>query len=516
MVSSTREMPASIKFKGILTPNSNDRCNLSGAPMNSVVKSLSLAFGLLASVTVQAETYIYEAITDFTDIEAGEVPYYIHGGVNALAINAANESFRDKFARATVEFEHPGGVYDVTITSLGETDGDGTFRFLIDGEVVGSSVNEPATEDYGNQYHTFENVTISEGALIGVESIAVSNGLIPEGDAYAYARGRWTVLTIETAEDNTPDPVVTADLSIDLATDNAEVTSGDTINFTATVVNLSGAGIATNPLLTLTFPEAFTNLASENCSPAAGTMTLGCTLPELSFGDSTTVTVSAVATSAGTFDTFAEVNADQSDPDTSSNSVAVSTTVIEAQEPIETPTEEVDAVDLSVSIEADKSLIEVGDSVTYTVTMQNLSAANAATAPVVGIQLPDSLQFEASNICTSDGQSVRCETEELSAGSSTAVSFTARAISVNSYAQLYASASSDQPEDNTTNNETQMISNINPVTLRVTPDATPQTDTQESASQKSSGGGSTGISLLLLTLLLLPFGLFFRRINYRS
>ena len=487
--------------------------------MNSVVKTLSLAFGLLASGAVLAQTHTYEAVTDFTDINAGDAPYYVHAGVNALAINAAVESFRDKFARATVEFEHITGVYDVTITSLGETDGDGTFRFLVDGEVVGSSVNEPATEDYGNQYHLFENITINEGALIGVESIAVSNGLIPEGDAYAYARGRWTTLTIETAEDNTPDPVLSADLSIELATDLVEVTSGETINYTATVTNLSDAGIATNPLLTLTFPETYTNLAGEGCSSTADTLTLSCTLPELSFGDSIALTVTAVATTAGNFETIAEVNADQSDPDPSSNSVTVSPTVIEPQEPIETPVEEspVDTVDLSLSIEADKSLIEVGDSVTYTVTLKNLSETNTATGPVVGVLLPESLQFEASDVCTIDEQSVRCETEELSGGVTTAVSFTVRTISVNSYAQLYASASSNQPEDNTSNNKTQLISHIRPVSLSVTPDTTTPADTEETASQtesaKSSGGGSIGISLLL-AILLLPLGLFFRRVRH--
>jgi len=71
--------------------------------MISVAKILPLVVGLFTSMTVWAETHTYEATIDFTDINAGAVPYYRHNGVNALAINAGIEAYRDEFARATVE-----------------------------------------------------------------------------------------------------------------------------------------------------------------------------------------------------------------------------------------------------------------------------------------------------------------------------------------------------------------------------------------------------------------------------
>jgi len=249
--------------------------------MSSVVKILFLAFGLMVSVAAWAQTHTYDAITDFTDTTAGEVPYYTHTAVNALAINAAIEDYRDKFARATVTFEHATGVYDVTIAALGETDGDGTFRFLVNGELQGSAVNAPATMDYGTQLHRFENISISEGDLIGVESVAVSNGLIPEGDGYAFARGRWTTLTIEASDDNTPDPVMTADVAIDLTADSDEVESGETVVYTLTVENLSDTVIATGPVATIALPAHFNVEPHPDCEPTTIDSNLTCNLPEL-------------------------------------------------------------------------------------------------------------------------------------------------------------------------------------------------------------------------------------------
>ncbi|MGB6221679.1 PKD domain-containing protein [Haloferula sp.] len=108
-------------------------------------------------------------------------------------------SYRDKFARATTTFTGAAGNYDVIITALGETDGECSFRLLVNGVVIGTKQNARVTSDYGPQLHTFNNVAIPAGATLGVESNDVSNGLIPEGTGFAYARGRWTTLTLTLA-----------------------------------------------------------------------------------------------------------------------------------------------------------------------------------------------------------------------------------------------------------------------------------------------------------------------------
>ena len=139
---------------------------------------------------------VLDATSDFPTIDAGQAPYYVDSARDALAINAGNLNNRDKFARATTGFNGTTGTYDITITSLGETDGECSFRLLVNGSVIGTRQNTRVTTDYGPQYHTFTNVSVPTGATLAVESNAVSNGLIPEGDGFAYARGRWTTLTL--------------------------------------------------------------------------------------------------------------------------------------------------------------------------------------------------------------------------------------------------------------------------------------------------------------------------------
>lgn len=139
---------------------------------------------------------ILKATTDFATINGGAVPYYKDTTRGALAIDASNTAYRDKFASATAPFSGAAGTYTATILAMGETDGECSFRFLVNGTSVGTKQNGRVTGDYGIQQHSFANVTIPVGATIGVESNDVSNGLIPEGSGFAYARGRWTTLIL--------------------------------------------------------------------------------------------------------------------------------------------------------------------------------------------------------------------------------------------------------------------------------------------------------------------------------
>ncbi|QBG46738.1 hypothetical protein EGM51_04750 [Verrucomicrobia bacterium S94] len=148
------------------------------------------------SERISTESYVYEAVNDFPEINAGEVNYYKDNGNNALAINAATVSNRGKFARAETVFSGSTGVYDVTITALRELDGECVYQFLVNGVVRGSATNSPATVDYEEQDHTFRNITIPEGATIAVQSKTDSNGLVAEDDGFAWARGRWRTLSV--------------------------------------------------------------------------------------------------------------------------------------------------------------------------------------------------------------------------------------------------------------------------------------------------------------------------------
>jgi hypothetical protein len=83
----------------------------------------------------------------------------------------------------------------VIFTSLQETDGECSYKLFID-EVEILSFQNPriygtATEEYAPYVIEVKHATIKQGAQIRVEFLSNSNGLVPEGDAFGYARARW-------------------------------------------------------------------------------------------------------------------------------------------------------------------------------------------------------------------------------------------------------------------------------------------------------------------------------------
>ncbi len=150
--------------------------------------------------------YTLNAVTDFVDINSGEIPYYIDQQRKSLAINAARKEHRGPFARAITTFDGAPDIYDVTISTMGEEDGECIYRFFVNGKNVGKVSNTSTEKAFEAQSHSIAlSVEIPVGATLAVESKAVTNGKIPEGDGTAWARGRWTGLTLQSAE-NAPLP----------------------------------------------------------------------------------------------------------------------------------------------------------------------------------------------------------------------------------------------------------------------------------------------------------------------
>jgi hypothetical protein len=139
-----------------------------------------------------------EALNHFTNINTGEIPFYKDIKNNALAINAAIESNRDKFAKASTLHNGATGTYDVTLTTLAEVDGECTYRFLVNGKIMGTYLNFSVKkeDDYQQQMVTFKSINIEHNATIAIEANTHSNGVIPEGTGTAWARGRWRSISL--------------------------------------------------------------------------------------------------------------------------------------------------------------------------------------------------------------------------------------------------------------------------------------------------------------------------------
>jgi len=141
---------------------------------------------------------VLRAVDHFTIVTGdGFVPAYKDQGHNALAINP--DRHRDKFAAAETMFTAKPGIYNVTLTTLAETDGESTYRLLIGSKLIGEFTNPQTTQDYKPMHKTWKGVLIAKGAKIRIEFNAVTNSKARQGRRKAYSRGRWTTLVLAPA-----------------------------------------------------------------------------------------------------------------------------------------------------------------------------------------------------------------------------------------------------------------------------------------------------------------------------
>lgn len=271
---------------------------------------------ICATAPVSADDYSYKATEDFTDINAGVVPYYIDTARDVLAIDAAIEDYRDKFAQASVLFTGLSGIYDVTIVALGEIDGEGEFRFLVNGEVVGSAVNELVDTDWGEQNHVFQDIEVNTGDTIAVESDARSNGLIPENGEFAFARGRWrsAELVFDAAATAAP---ITVELDVAMESDESQVTVGQAVGYTLTVNNNHADNVATSVQLVVTMTDNLQFQSSDTCTENGPVVT--CQVEQLAPGANAAVSFQAMTLEEGVAVAGATVASAQIDSDTSNN-----------------------------------------------------------------------------------------------------------------------------------------------------------------------------------------------------
>ncbi|MEM1011534.1 MAG: hypothetical protein AAGI46_04855 [Planctomycetota bacterium] len=142
-----------------------------------------------ASVTLTAEN-------DFAKRDLpGMPPVYFDKARRALAVNAVKH--KNVFAGAEATFQGQAGLYDVDLLALTELDGESEYRLLVDGTLIGKVKNPETDTDYKPHVHEFKSVRLNNGSVIRIESSSVSNGKIPEGDAFAFSRGRWRSLTFK-------------------------------------------------------------------------------------------------------------------------------------------------------------------------------------------------------------------------------------------------------------------------------------------------------------------------------
>jgi len=139
---------------------------------------------------------VLKALEDFDNIALeGFAPAYKDGARKALAIDAAQ--YKGQSAAATYTFEHPAGQYDITLSTLLETEGESRYRLKVGDNYLCDFKNPPTEKDYVPSGQTWRNIRVKKGDLIQVEFNSDTKGEIPEGDGTAFSRGRWTTLVFQ-------------------------------------------------------------------------------------------------------------------------------------------------------------------------------------------------------------------------------------------------------------------------------------------------------------------------------
>ena len=163
----------------------------------TIISVITMDGHLKASVKVEIKTLplveentVLLAIKDFkqTTVE-GFVPAYIDADRKAIAVDATK--YKDKFAAVRTTFKGETGLYDITLKTLRESDGESWYRIKINNQLVGEFRNVRTDKDYVPDFFTSPNITIEKGDIIQIESNTASNFIIPEGKAFAFSRGRW-------------------------------------------------------------------------------------------------------------------------------------------------------------------------------------------------------------------------------------------------------------------------------------------------------------------------------------
>lgn len=151
---------------------------------------------------VENYTYLLHS-NKYFDYENGKLKsFYLDKARGVLAVNAGNPAMRNKFISATYKVKHnwTGRKFNLQLVTLTELDGESEYKVLLNGKVLAEVKNPETNVDYQEALFDIGLVELSKGDKIVIQSNAVTNGKIPEGDITAFSRGRWRGLVLQPVE----------------------------------------------------------------------------------------------------------------------------------------------------------------------------------------------------------------------------------------------------------------------------------------------------------------------------
>ena len=222
-------------------------------------------------------------------------------------------------------------------------------------------------------------------------------------------------------------------------------------SYTFQVSNPGSIGGATGVTLSDPLPSGLEYVSSSasqgSCGLAGATVT--CALGALPASSSATVTITVTGpASAADITNTATVTANESDPQTSDNSVSV--------------VSHVGKVDLSISQSASQPAVRLNQQLTFSM---SVASKGSATGVLMTDALPTALQFVSATPsqgkCSTASGTVMCALGAIADGGAAQVSVTATAVKAGSVTNT-AAVVADQPDVNLANNSASATSYVNP------------------------------------------------------
>ncbi len=230
-----------------------------------------------------------------------------------------------------------------------------------------------------------------------------------------------------------------ADLSTSLTVSDATPVADQDVTFTVALCN-SGPNAATNVAVGDTLPAGYVYVSSTasqgSYSPASSTWTVGT----VASGAAPTLSIVAEVTEAGgATDTAAVTAADQYDPNPANNSASV--------------TSNPESVDLALGAAFSSLHPNVGDAITYTVTL-TAGGSVPATGVVVSAPLPAGLTFVSASAGagTYSSDEGTWDVGSVTPGTPVTLTITARVASASAASASASLTDSDQFDPNSDNN----------------------------------------------------------------
>ena len=256
----------------------------------------------------------------------------------------------------------------------------------------------------------------------------------------------------------------TSDLSLTKDVNNATPNVGDTVTFTISVSN-AGPDNATNVAITDLVPSGYTNVTNISDAGTLVGNTISWNLPEVTVeGSPIVVTFTAeVIAPTGAVDEYlntAQISAsDQLDPDSTPNNDDGDQSEDDEDNAAVTPNVGQGIADLSLNKEVNNATPNVGDTVTFTITVNNDGpddATNVGISDVVPVGYSNIASISNGGVLTDN--TINWSIADLPNGDNVNVSFTADVVAptgaANEYRNIAQISASDQSDiDSTPNND---------------------------------------------------------------